>query len=78
MVMLWLLLRLLHQPGGRLCRGCQANQERRSMSAAPTAPQQAGSLLAHTLPTLGSVNSKTNWHLEQGQQHTTPNGHTLS
>ena len=80
MVMLWLLLRLLHQPGGRLCRGCHANQERRSMSweAAPTAPQQAGSLLAHTLPTLGSVNSKTNWRLEQGQQRTTPNGHTLS
>ena len=28
MVMLWLLLWLLHQPGERLCYGCHASQER--------------------------------------------------
>ena len=38
MVMLWLLLLLVQQPGQRLCYGCRANQERRSISAVLTAP----------------------------------------
>ena len=38
LVMLWLLLQLLRQPGERLCCGCRAIQERISTSAAPTAP----------------------------------------
>ena len=37
MVLLWLLLQLLHQPGERLCYGCRASQERINMSAVPTA-----------------------------------------
>ena len=39
MVMLWLLLQLLHQPGERLYYGCHANQEKINMSAAPMAPR---------------------------------------
>ena len=54
MVMLWPLLQLLHQPGERLCYGCQASQERRNVSAVPMDPS---SLSASTLPTLGSANS---------------------
>ena len=38
MIMLWLLLRLLHQPGERLCCSCHANQENVNRSAVPTAP----------------------------------------
>ena len=38
MVMLWLLLLLLCQPGERLCYGCHASQERINVSAVPTAP----------------------------------------
>ena len=37
MVMLWLLLQLLRQPGERLCYGCHASQERKSVSAVPMA-----------------------------------------
>ena len=39
MVMLWLLLPLLHQPGERLCYGCRVSQERINVSAVPMAPQ---------------------------------------
>ena len=38
MVMLWLLLCLLCQPGERLCDGFCASQERINVSEAPTAP----------------------------------------
>ena len=38
MVMLWLLLLLLRQPGERLRYGCHASQERINVSAVPTAP----------------------------------------
>ena len=38
-VMLWLLLRLLHQPRERLYDGCHASQERIKVSAVPTAPR---------------------------------------
>ena len=37
MIMLWLLLRLLHQPGERLFYGRNASQERRNVSAVPMA-----------------------------------------
>ena len=39
MVMLWLLLWLLHQPGKRLCHGCCFSQERINVSALLIAPQ---------------------------------------
>ena len=38
MIMLWLLLWLLHQPGERLCCSCHASQEKVNRSAVPTAP----------------------------------------
>ena len=38
MVMLWLLLWLLRQPGERLCYGCHASQERINMYAVPVVP----------------------------------------
>ena len=77
-VMLWPLLRLLHQPGGRLGYGCRANRKRRNISAAATAPPAGweefpSSLLADTLPTLGSVSSKTTgvWNRSSNAQHLT-------
>ena len=39
MVMLWLLLWLLCQPGEGLCYGCGASQERINIPAVPMAPQ---------------------------------------
>jgi len=39
MVLLWLLLQLLHQPGQRLCCGCHASQERINVSAVAMAPR---------------------------------------
>ena len=58
MVIFWLLLQLLHQPGESLCYGCHASQERINLSAVSTAPiffQQRSSCLA----TLGSANRET-------------------
>ena len=49
MVMLWLLLQLLHQPGERLCYGCHASQERRNASALPMAPRVSFQLLSSRL-----------------------------
>ena len=37
MILLWLLLWLLGQPGERLCYGCHASQERINESVVPTA-----------------------------------------
>ena len=39
MVMLWLPLWLLRQPGERLCSGCHASQKRINKPAVPMAPQ---------------------------------------
>ena len=49
MVMLRLLLQLLHHPGDRLCYGCRASQERRNVSALPTAPGVSFQLLSSRL-----------------------------
>ena len=49
MVMLWLLLQLLHQPGERLCYGCHASQERRNASALPMVPRVSFQLLSSRL-----------------------------
>ena len=38
MVMLWLLLWLLHQPGEKLCNGSHAFQKIINLSAVPTVP----------------------------------------
>ena len=57
MVMLWLLLWLLCQPGERLCYGCYASQERINVSAFLWLLESSFSPLACVLPTLGSMNS---------------------
>lgn len=56
-VMLRLLLRLLRQPGKRLCCGCHAHQERINISAVPVAPQVSFQSLSLSLANLDSMNS---------------------
>ena len=56
-VILWLLLRLLHQPGERLCYSFCASQERINVSAVPTTPWVSFQALSSSLPTLDSANS---------------------
>ena len=72
--MLW-LLRLLHQPGERLCYGFRASQERINVSAIPTAPcvffQSLSSHLAYPgfSEQCGQCKQRDNWHYEQDQQY---------
>ena len=58
--------------------GCRASRKRRNISAAATAPPAGweefpSSLLAGTLPTLGSASSKTTgvWNRSSNAQHLT-------
>ena len=60
MVLLWLLLQLLRQPGERLCFGHCA-----SLLAS------SSSLLARPLPTLGSANSENSVNSETGYSNPT-------
>ena len=67
-VLLRLLLRLLSQPGERLCCGCLANQERINVSAVPTAPRIFFQPLSTSLayPELSEqCEQQDNWHHEQ-------------
>ena len=71
MVTLWLLLQLLRQLGERLCYGCRASQERKSVSAVPMGPrvifQPLNLCLAH--PGCSKPwEQQDNWHHEQDQQ----------
>ena len=76
-VMLWLLLRLLHQPGERLCYGGRASQERINVSTVPTAPAPWVSFqpLSQRLAYPGfseqcrQWEQQDNWHHEQDQRH---------
>ena len=56
MVMLWLLLWMLHQPGESLSYGHHASQERMCLQFLWLL-KSPSSLLACALPTLGSANS---------------------
>ena len=56
LVMLWLLLWLLCQPGERLCYGYHSSQERINMSAVPMAPHIFFQPLNSHLAYPGSVN----------------------
>ena len=75
MILLWLLLWLLCQPGERLCYGSHASQERINTSVVLRLLTFSSSLLAHVLPTIISANSahseiqRDNWHCEQDQQY---------
>ena len=65
MVMLWLLLWLLHQPGERLCFGCCASQERINVSALPIAPRVSFQPLSSCLAYPGfskRCEQQYNWH----------------
>ena len=53
MVMLWLLLWLLCQPGEGLCYGCGASRERINIPAVPMAPQVSFQALSSCLAYLG-------------------------
>ena len=74
MVLLRLLLRLLSQPGERLCCGCLANQERINVSAVPTAPRLFFQPLSTSLayPELSEqCEQQDNWRHEQDEQQYT-------
>ena len=56
LVMLWLLLWLLCQPGERLCYGYHSSQERINMSVVPMAPRNFFQPLSSHLAYPGSAN----------------------
>ena len=74
MIMLWLLLWLLSQPGEILCYGCHASQERINVSAVAIAPwvsfQSLSSCFAYPgfREECGQQEQGDNWSCEQDQQ----------
>ena len=75
MVILWLLLRLLHQPGERLCYDCHASQERINVSEVAKAPcvffQPLNLSLSYSgfIEQCAQCGQQGNWHHEQDLQY---------
>ena len=72
MAVLWLLLWLLHQQGGRPCYGCHASQERINVSAFPTAPHIFFQPLSLCLAYPGfskQCEQQDNWRHDQNQRY---------
>ena len=69
MVMLWVLLQLLRQPGERLCYGYHASQERINVPVIPTTPRIFFQPLSARLAYTGfSEQCDTHWCHEQDDQ----------